>query len=71
MTNDDSRARITPDEVRAIRTRLGMTQVEFAAAMGVSRQATVAEWESGHRTPSGSAVRLMELLVERAALRGE
>jgi DNA-binding transcriptional regulator YiaG len=70
MTTEDSPARITPDEIRQVRTRLGMTQVAFAAAMGVSRRETVAEWESGHRTPSGSAVRLMELLVERAALRG-
>lgn len=45
-----------PDEVdvRAIRTRLKMTQEEFAARFGFSVN-TLRHWEQGKRQPEGSA----------------
>jgi DNA-binding transcriptional regulator YiaG len=52
----------TPERIAAIRDRLGMTQEQLAAEIGVD-QATVSMWLSGRRTPSGagSLQRLLEL----------
>ena len=41
-------------DVRAIRTRLGMTQEEFAARFGFSVN-TLRHWEQGKRQPEGPA----------------
>ena len=41
-------SKITPDELRARRKSLGMTQSQFAEAAGVDR-VTVARWETGKR----------------------
>ena len=41
-------------DVRAIRTRLKMTQEEFAARFGFSVN-TLRHWEQGKRQPEGSA----------------
>ncbi len=46
--------------VRALRSRLGLTQAGLAAALGV-RQQTVSEWETGQYRPRGASVRLLEL----------
>ena len=54
---DASRYRVNvPDavDVRAIRTRLKMTQEEFAARFGFSVN-TLRHWEQGKRQPEGSA----------------
>ncbi len=59
---------MTPDQIKAIRAALNMTQAEFAAAMGSSTQA-VQKWEQGSREPRGAAVKLLEQLGERAAAR--
>lgn len=48
-------------DVRTIRQSLDMTQVIFAAVMGVSVK-TVEAWESGTNTPSGTAKRMLSLL---------
>lgn len=69
-------ARVTfvgePDP-REIRGKLGMTQQEFAEALGISVK-TLRNWEQGRRDPSGPAMRLLriaeknpEILRERAA----
>ena len=58
---------MTPQEIKSLRSRLGLTQEAFAKVMGVSRIATVSEWENGSRNPSGSAVKLMELLEKSVA----
>lgn len=56
-------ARVTvvgePDP-RAIRAKLGMTQEEFAAALGISVK-TLRNWEQGRRDPSGPAMRLLRI----------
>ena len=58
---------------REIRARLGMTQDQFAEALGISVK-TLRNWEQGRRDPSGPAMRLLriaekhpEILLEAAA----
>lgn len=55
----------TPAECRSIRERAGVTQAEFAEALGVSRQ-TLIHWEQGERFPRRDHrlryVRALELL---------
>ena len=38
------------EEIKALRLRLGLTQTELAAEIGVHR-VTVAKWETGGKTP--------------------
>lgn len=51
----------TAQEIKAVRTELAMTQVTFAAVLGVS-QKTVEAWEAGTNAPSGTARRMLSLL---------
>ena len=53
---------MTTIEIRRIRERLNLTQVEFAKELGVC-QGTVSHWEKGIRQPTGSAVRLLRILA--------
>jgi putative transcriptional regulator len=51
--------------VRA-RLKVGLTQVQFAALLGVSKR-TLEQWEQGRREPSGAAktlIRVAELYPE-------
>jgi putative transcriptional regulator len=50
-----------PEEVAALRRKLGYTQSLLAQALAVSVQ-TVRSWEQGSRHPSGSAARVLQLL---------
>jgi putative transcriptional regulator len=47
--------------VREARTKLGLTQEEFASTFGVST-ATVKNWEQGRRTPNGAAKVLLNVI---------
>jgi putative transcriptional regulator len=49
------------EEVRNIRSELGISQTSFANVMGVSKK-TVEAWESGRNTPAGPASRILSLL---------
>jgi putative transcriptional regulator len=51
-------------DVRAIRTKLGMTQEEFAGRFGFSVN-TLRHWEQGKRQPEG-ATRAYLLVIDRA-----
>jgi len=42
---------MTPAQIKAARKALGMSQAEFAKALGLSRSKTVSEWENGRKTP--------------------
>ncbi len=53
---------MTPKAVKAIRTRLGLSQTAFAAKIGVTRDA-VARWEAGNRRMSEPISRLIERLA--------
>jgi putative transcriptional regulator len=52
-------------EIKTVRESLGMTQTEFADALGV-QQTAVSHWENGARRPSGSAEILIEMLRKQA-----
>ena len=49
-----------PANVRAIRTKLGKSQTEFALMIGVS-VATLRNWEQGRRIPDGPALALLRV----------
>ncbi len=52
---------VKPNEIAALRLREGLTQAQFADLLGTSL-GTIRKWESGERSPSGAAARLVELL---------
>ena len=56
-----------------VRLKSGLSQAQFAAAIGVSKR-TLEQWEQGRRSPSGAAKQLLkiaerhpEVLIEIAA----
>jgi len=51
---------VRPADVKAIRTRLGKTQAEFALMIGVS-PATLRNWEQGRCQPEGPARALLRV----------
>ena len=63
---DETRGGWDAGSVRALRERLGMTQRELAAELGV-RQQTVSEWETGAYMPRGASARILRHVAERAA----
>lgn len=56
---------MTPRKIKNLRARLGETQPVFATRLGVSL-ATVKSWEGGHRTPGGSARKLLAMVNVKA-----
>ena len=68
------RTKVQPtSQVVRVRLKSGLSQAEFAAALGVSKR-TLEQWEQGRREPSGAATQLLkiaerhpEVLVEVAA----
>jgi len=54
------------EDVLRIRQQANVTQAVFAAVLNVGR-ATVCAWEDGTKSPSGAALKLLEL-VERKGL---
>jgi putative transcriptional regulator len=53
---------IARNEVVAVRLNVGLTQAQFAELVGASI-GTVRKWETGERSPSGAAARLLHLLA--------
>lgn len=61
------RKKWTKTSIRKLRERLGLTQVEFAEALGINRQQTVSEWEIGKfDTIRPAHQRLLDMLAERS-----
>jgi len=58
--NDDD----LPRRIRTLRSRLGLTQEQFAAKVGVTFS-TVNRWENGKGKPSPLAKRQIDRLMER------
>lgn len=59
---------VTPDSpVAQIRQRSGLSQEEFAAALGVSKR-TIEQWEQGRRKPSGAAKTLLKIVDRHPAV---
>jgi len=48
-------------DIKALRARLGMSQVEFSAAYRLSIDA-IRQWEQGRRAPSGAAKTLLDAI---------
>lgn len=62
--------RMTPREIREIRTQLNASQPLFAKYLNVSTRA-VQSWEQGHRKPREAALKLLDVARKhpRALLR--
>jgi DNA-binding transcriptional regulator YiaG len=54
---------MTPNAVRRLRARLGLTQTRFAALLGVHK-ITVAKWEGGTKGMSFTSKRLLSVLAQ-------
>jgi putative transcriptional regulator len=50
-------------DVKNIRSNLGMTQIEFASAFGIS-VSTLRHWERGDRVPQGPALVLLNVVAK-------
>ncbi len=53
----------TAVDVKAIRKKIAMSQVEFASAFGISL-ATLRHWERGDRKPQGPALVLLNIVAK-------
>jgi len=51
-----------PQEIRALRLSMGLTQEDFAHVVGVTF-ASVNRWENGKATPSRLAVKILERMA--------
>ncbi len=51
-----------PDDVRAVRQNLGLSQQQFAARFGFSVE-TIRNYEQGHRRPTGPARVLLRVIA--------
>jgi DNA-binding transcriptional regulator YiaG len=60
-------AAVTPDDLRAIRSGLGLSQTSMARACGVS-QPHYAAWETGGKRMSRIAQRLVDILAQSPRL---
>jgi putative transcriptional regulator len=59
--------KMTPAQIRNIRTRLRLTQLEFAEFLCTS-VGTIRSWEQGFRAPNKTALRLLVIAREQPAL---
>jgi len=59
----------TPQRVKALRKGLGMTQEQFAEAVGVAHLVVVMRWERGTRAPDRRSRVALERLDEGAVKR--
>ncbi|MDT8391905.1 MAG: helix-turn-helix domain-containing protein [Lentisphaeria bacterium] len=51
---------INPPDIRAVRSKLHVSQIQFAAMIGVSPR-TLQNWEQGRRVPRGPARALLRV----------
>ena len=54
---------LRPDDVRAIRYKLGQSQSEFATMIGVTLP-MLQSWEEGKRVPDGPALALLRVAAK-------
>ena len=55
---------LKPKDIKRIRKKINVSQGVFAVILNVN-PSTVQKWEQGSTTPSGSALRLLNLLEDR------
>jgi DNA-binding transcriptional regulator YiaG len=53
-----------PDEIKALRTHMGLSQGDLARELGV-RQQTISEWETGVYRPRRSTAKYLAMVAER------
>lgn len=53
-------ATLQAPDAKAVREKLGLSQVQFAALIGISPR-TLQNWEQGHRRPEGTARALLRV----------
>ena len=63
-----ARSLLSPDDIKTLRTDLGLTQREFESIMGVSKP-TVSRWENGASQQSDMADRYMKAIRDVPAFR--
>lgn len=56
-----SDVRIDAEDIRAVRERSGLTQMQFAETFGIGL-GTLQKWERGERRPSGAAKSLLRVM---------
>lgn len=54
-----------PDEVRALRKHLGMSQMEFAEELGCYQDA-ISNWETGQKRPNGISSNALLRIAEQS-----
>ena len=54
----------SPDEIRALRERLNISQAVLASVINASAN-SIQKWEQGAKRPSGTALKLLNLLDRR------
>lgn len=52
---------VDADTIKSLRIRLGLSQGQFADVIGV-KKVTVSKWEQGVNLPTGSSLRLIEII---------
>jgi DNA-binding transcriptional regulator YiaG len=55
----------TPERIRALRTKLGLKQIELADLLGI-HAITISRWEQGHYEPSSLAEEKLDKLARKA-----
>lgn len=56
----------TGDDISALRAFVGLTQLQFATALGISVR-TLQGWEQGRRKPDGAGVALLRIAARHPA----
>jgi DNA-binding transcriptional regulator YiaG len=60
---------MSPEEFKAARLAFGLSQDEFAKALGVFDRGTVWKWEEGKRAIPGPVAALVEILLNNPSAR--
>lgn len=58
---------LTPDKIKALSEKLGLSRQELALRLGVD-PATVARWENGTSSPTGTAAAVLKALIASTVL---
>lgn len=62
--------KFTPEQIKGLRIKLGLSQSQFAQALGV-QLVTVSKWEQGLNPPQPSSLRLLEVLLRKPSILSE
>ncbi len=53
---------MSPDQIKKIREKFGLTQTELAKVLGVSGKVPISHYETGFRSPSSLTLAFLSLL---------